>query len=62
MTIDARHQRQPRRQEELAADPDYQRLRELLQEQSHEQVESFYQRYEHEESLDGGNNATKKQG
>jgi hypothetical protein len=44
MNIDK--QRKLQRQEALKADPDYIRLKELLQEQSHEQVESFYEQYE----------------
>jgi len=44
-----REQRKLQRQEALRADPDYQRLKELLEEQSPQQVESFCEHYECEE-------------
>jgi hypothetical protein len=44
-----KEQRKIQRQKALKADPDYIRLKELLQRQSPQQIESFYEHYECEE-------------
>jgi hypothetical protein len=44
-----KEQRKIQRQKALKADPDYIRLKELLQRQSPQQIESFHEYYECEE-------------